>query len=55
MHLLFSDWNDYFVHNLEEKLHWHNVNMHLFPKMSVDILFILKKLVKGRGMYMSNK
>lgn len=55
MHLMFSDWNDYFVHNLGKKLYGHNVNMHLFPNTSVDILYVLKKLVKGRDVDVSNK
>lgn len=55
MHLMFSDWNDYFVHNLGKKLYWHNVNMHLFPNTSVDILYVLKMLVKGRDIDVSNK
>lgn len=45
----------YFVHDLGKKLYCQNVNMHLFPKMSMDILFVLKKLVKGRGVDVSNK
>lgn len=52
---MFPDWNDYFAHNLRKKLYWQNVNMHLFPKMLTDILFVLKKLVKERGIDVSNK
>lgn len=47
MPLMFSDWNDYFVHNLGKKLYCHNVNMHLFPNTSMDSLYVLKKLGKG--------